>query len=117
MVANGALLGTADGPNTFRYPALAVEHGQTTLEDWFNHVVPALMLFRCYVLTRRLVVKEFTLQANSSTGLSARRRDRLSSAPRREHPPAPAKGGRHASAQRRGRRGRRPAVVGPRRLA
>ncbi|HWB14659.1 MAG TPA: hypothetical protein VG826_35880 [Pirellulales bacterium] len=53
---------------TYRYPQLAEEQAPVTLEDWFNHVVPALMLFRCYVLRQRLVVKQFTLEAASSTG-------------------------------------------------
>jgi hypothetical protein len=53
---------------TYRYPQLIGEPGRATLEDWFNHVVPALMLFRCYVLRHRLTVKQFTLDAASSTG-------------------------------------------------
>ena len=52
---------------TFRYPRLA-EQAAGAPEDWFNHVVPALMLFRSYVLTRQLPVKAFTLDAQSSTG-------------------------------------------------
>ncbi|HET6881588.1 MAG TPA: hypothetical protein VFI31_15600 [Pirellulales bacterium] len=53
---------------TFRYPALATGNEPSTPEDWFNHVVPALMLFRSYVLAQRLIVKTFTLDAHSSTG-------------------------------------------------
>jgi hypothetical protein len=53
---------------TYRYPRIVEEQGRGTLEDWFNHVVPALMLFRCYVLRHRLTVKQFTLDTTSSTG-------------------------------------------------
>lgn len=52
---------------TYRYPRLG-ERADSELEDWFNHVVPALMLFRSYVLTKRLAVKALTLDARSSTG-------------------------------------------------
>lgn len=56
------------GSNTYRYPRLASESARAALDDWFNHVVPALMLFRCQVLRQRLVLREFTLDAASSTG-------------------------------------------------
>lgn len=56
------------GSDSYRYPSLTAEGGSTTAEDWFNHIVPALMLFRCYVLTHRLVVESITLDAHSSTG-------------------------------------------------
>ena len=52
---------------SFRYPRMG-EASAGEAEDWFNHVVPALMLFRSYVLTRQLPVKAFTLEAQSSTG-------------------------------------------------
>jgi hypothetical protein len=57
---------------SFRYPRLIDEPGEAQLEDWFNHVVPALMLFRCYVLTRHLVVEDLTLDARTSTGYRRR---------------------------------------------
>ena len=53
---------------SFRYPRLIHQPGEAPLEDWFNHVIPALMLFRCYVLTRHLVVEDLTLDARTSTG-------------------------------------------------
>ena len=56
------------GASSYRYPSLVAEHEAAAAEDWFNHVVPALMLFRCYVLTHRLIVKNITLDAQSSTG-------------------------------------------------
>jgi len=52
---------------TLRYPRMGERSG-VELEDWFNHVVPALMLFRSYVLTKGLAVKSLTLDAQSSTG-------------------------------------------------
>lgn len=53
---------------TYRFPRLAPEPDSPPLEDWLNHVVPALMLFRCYVLSHRLTVNAMTLDARSSTG-------------------------------------------------
>lgn len=53
--------------STYRYPRLG-EQADGEREDWFNHVVPALMLFRSYVLTKHLAVKALTLDAVSSTG-------------------------------------------------
>lgn len=52
----------------YRYPRLAAEQDAPPLEDWFNHVVPALMLFRCYMLSHGLTVNAMTLDAHSSTG-------------------------------------------------
>ena len=52
---------------TYRYPLMG-ERLEDEAEDWFNYVIPALMLFRSYVLSRRLPVKTFTLDAQSSTG-------------------------------------------------
>ena len=34
-------------------------------EDWLNHVAPALMIFRAYVLAKGIQIKFFTLDANS----------------------------------------------------
>lgn len=52
------------GGSCYRYPPL----GESTDEDWLNQVVPALMLFRAYVLKRRLRLDRYTLEAHSSTG-------------------------------------------------
>ena len=52
---------------TYRYPRLS-DRTAGELEDWFNHVVPALMLFRSYVLTKHLPVKALTLDVQSSAG-------------------------------------------------
>jgi len=53
------------GGSTWRYPALGTEQG---LEDWMNHVVPALMCFRSYVEFRGLKVKSFSISAHTDTG-------------------------------------------------
>lgn len=66
------------GADSYRYPSLDAEDATATPEDWFNHIVPALMLFRCYVLSHRLIVKAITLDAHSSTGY---RRERSIGAP------------------------------------
>ena len=52
----------------YRYPKF---HGQHPTEDWFNHVVPALMLLRTFAryaaATGRNLTK-FTIDVQSSTG-------------------------------------------------
>lgn len=58
------------GGSAFRYPALAEDAIQ---EDWLNHVVPALMVFRAYALSRGAVVTKFSLDAQTSTGYRASR--------------------------------------------
>ena len=40
------------GNNAYRYPKL---HGQHPTEDWFNHVIPALMLLRAFARHAALV--------------------------------------------------------------
>ena len=56
------------GNTAYRYPKL---HEPGVVEDWFNHVVPALMLLRAFarhaVATGRKVTK-FSIDAHSSTG-------------------------------------------------
>jgi hypothetical protein len=53
------------GGSCYRYPALAAAPGP---EDWLNCVIPALMLFRSYVLARGVTVSRYSLDAHSSTG-------------------------------------------------
>jgi hypothetical protein len=53
------------GGSSWRYPALGNERG---LEDWFNHVVPALMYFRSLAVHARLLVSKFSIDAHSETG-------------------------------------------------
>jgi hypothetical protein len=56
------------GGNTFRYPRLGTEGPGSSPEDWFNHVVPALMLFRAFALAAPHRVNSVTLDVHSSTG-------------------------------------------------
>jgi hypothetical protein len=57
------------GNTAYRYPSL--RGGQAT-EDWFNHVIPALMLLRAFArhaaATGR-AIRKFSLDVQSSTGL------------------------------------------------
>ena len=54
------------GGTSYRYPKLGTQDHPT--EDWLNHVVPALMFFRAYVLHAQITVSRFTLDTHSSTG-------------------------------------------------
>ena len=51
------------GGSVFRYQ---VPEGQEE-EDWLNDVVPALMLFRSYVLAKNIKIRFFTLDTSSVT--------------------------------------------------
>jgi hypothetical protein len=53
------------GGSSYRYPRLGADQ---PVEDWFNHVVPALMLFRTYVIDSGRPLSKFTLDVQSSTG-------------------------------------------------
>ena len=58
------------GNTAYRYPKL---HEQAAVEDWFNHVITALMLLRAFA--RRLSatgrnVTKFSIDAHSSTGFN-----------------------------------------------
>lgn len=55
------------GGTAYRYPKLHSEH---KVEDWFNHVVPALMLLRTLALEEDVSVSRFSIDAHSSTGHS-----------------------------------------------
>ena len=55
------------GGTAYRYQILA---GNSQLEDWFNHVVPALMLIRAYILKSGRPLTRFSLDAQSSTGMN-----------------------------------------------
>jgi hypothetical protein len=57
------------GGTAYRYPPLHPQ-GQNQLgaEDWFNHVVPALMYMRSLIERRGIQVSNFTIDAFSSTG-------------------------------------------------
>jgi hypothetical protein len=56
------------GNTAYRYPKL---HETDAVEDWFNHVVPALMLLRSFavsLLADGRSLKKFSLDVQSSTG-------------------------------------------------
>jgi hypothetical protein len=53
------------GSTAYRYPRLGTL-GQP-VEDWLNHVIPALMLFRAYCAAKPLAVDDFSLEVHSSS--------------------------------------------------
>jgi hypothetical protein len=62
------------GNTAYRYPKL---HGQHLTEDWFNHVIPALMLLRAFArhaATTGRNIRRFSIDAHSSTGYNPRTR-------------------------------------------
>ena len=56
------------GGSCYRYPHLT---NVPAVEDWLNHVIPALMLFRTYVAGHDLQLSKLTIDAHSSTGIDA----------------------------------------------
>jgi hypothetical protein len=58
------------GNTAYRYPKL---HGQHPTEDWFNHVIPALMLLRAYAVWLAeggRSLDKFSIDVQSSTGFN-----------------------------------------------
>lgn len=53
------------GGSAWRYPALGTSNAS---EDWFNHVIPALMYFRSLVEHGGITVDTFTIDAHSEAG-------------------------------------------------
>jgi hypothetical protein len=58
------------GNTAYRYPKL---HGQHPTEDWFNHVLPALLLLRAFA--RKIAadgrgLRKFSIDVQSSTGFN-----------------------------------------------
>jgi hypothetical protein len=56
------------GGSSYRYPKLGTD--DQPVEDWFNHVVPALMLFRSYIITSGRMLSKCTIDVQTSTGYS-----------------------------------------------
>ena len=52
------------GGSVFRYQGTRDASGHDT-DDWLNHVAPALMLFRSYVVHNGLTLSRFTIDAHS----------------------------------------------------
>lgn len=59
------------GGTAYRYPPLQTIPAPPSLEDWFNHVVPALMYFRSLVEARGIPVTNFTIDGSVHTGWRA----------------------------------------------
>src|SRR5205814_3620943 len=58
------------GNTAYRYPKL---HGEHPTEDWFNHVIPAMMLLRAfarYITATGRQVRKFSIDVQSSTGFN-----------------------------------------------
>ena len=55
------------GGSAYRYPRLGAER-EHPVEDWFNHIIPALMLFRAYVTSSGRELPQFSLDVQSSAG-------------------------------------------------
>jgi hypothetical protein len=55
------------GGSSYRYPSLGSQSKHPT-EDWFNHVIPALMLFRAYIVTSEHRLTKFTIDVQTTTG-------------------------------------------------
>ncbi len=51
------------GGSVFRYDGTG--EPQERMEDWLNHVVPALMFFRSYVMAHEMELTRFTLDSHS----------------------------------------------------
>lgn len=57
------------GGTAYRYPKLGTD--DQPVEDWLNHVIPALMLFRTYLTSNPHVQLDmFTIDTNSSSGFN-----------------------------------------------
>lgn len=61
------------GGSAYRYPRLGAEQ-ENPVEDWFNHVIPAMMLFRSYVLDSQRELTKYTLDIQSSSGMNPERK-------------------------------------------
>ena len=56
------------GNTAYRYPRL---HSRHPTEDWFNHVIPALMLLRAFTLHAQQTgrnIEKFSIDVQTSTG-------------------------------------------------
>lgn len=58
------------GNTAYRYPKL---HGKHLTEDWFNHVIPALMMLRTFArhgASNGRDIRKFSIDVQSSTGFN-----------------------------------------------
>ena len=56
------------GGTAYRYPRLEDEHSN---EDWFNRVIPALMLLRALALAEGRGLTRFSIDVQTSTGYNS----------------------------------------------
>lgn len=60
------------GGTAYRYPLMVVQQqNQQPIEDWFNEVIPALMLFRAFIVhgaNHGVTLSKFSLESQTSTG-------------------------------------------------
>lgn len=57
------------GGSSYRYPRLGTD--DQPVEDWFNHITPALMLFRQYIINSKYSLTKFTIDVQSSSGFNS----------------------------------------------
>jgi|SRR5579883_1573882 len=55
------------GGSVFRYDGVTNEMDGTLYEDWLNHVVPAIMFLRSFLISRGITLRFFTLDASSTS--------------------------------------------------
>lgn len=60
------------GGSAWRYPKFQPRANNHSPEDWFNHVIPALMYFRSIVENKGITVTNFTIDAHSVAGYRGR---------------------------------------------
>jgi hypothetical protein len=51
------------GGSVFRY--IGTPRGGETYEDWLNHIAPAIMFFRSFIMSRNIKLKFFTIDSFS----------------------------------------------------
>jgi hypothetical protein len=57
------------GGSAYRYPRLGTTDEDQPVENWFNHVISALMLFRTYIVESGRTLSKYTLDVQTSAGL------------------------------------------------
>ena len=57
------------GGSAYRYPDFGTKN--QPVEDWFNHIVPALMLFRSFLISSNVPLKYCTIDAQASAGYNS----------------------------------------------
>lgn len=60
------------GGSAYRYPRLGTK--DQPVEDWMNHIVPALMLFRTYIRSSGRPLPKYTIDVQSSSGRNTERK-------------------------------------------